>query len=124
MTDSTSSAGAIDYWREVVRRGVLAVGFSILRHRGQAWMTASLVAPQRNPVQQAAHAAIEIDKAIANEVGTPAARARQALAAHLETGPAALELAAYQAILSKRLYQEVQAAPAAGLGRLADPHEG
>ncbi len=117
------SVEPVDYWREAVRRGVLALGFSLKRHRGEAWMAAELVAPQDGMVARAAHAAMEIHKIIDLEPGTAANAARQALAAQLKTGPAARELAIYQGLLAERLWREIQDEPGLRLQAIAHPHE-
>jgi hypothetical protein len=113
----------VDYWREVVRRGVLALGFAIRRHQGETWMAAELVGPQDGMVARVAHAAMEIHKLIDLEPGTAAHAARLALLAQLETGPAARELAIYQGLLAERLWREIQDAPAQRLQAIAHPHE-
>lgn len=123
MQSERRDAAPIDYWREVARRGVMAVGFSLVRAQNGAWMSAELVAPQEGPVQRAAHAAIEVHKLIELEPGTAAHDARQHLAARLETGPAIRELAIYQGLLLERLWRDIKEAPAACLARLALPSE-
>jgi hypothetical protein len=117
------SGERIDYWREVVRRGVLALGFSIRRHQGETWMAAELVGPQDGMVSRVAHAAMEIHKLIELEPGTAAYAARLGLAAQLETGPAARELAIYQGLLIERLWREIREDPAGRLQAIAHPHE-
>lgn len=117
------SGEPIDYWREVVRRGVLALGFSIARHGGEIWMQAELVGPQDGSVRRAAHAAIAIHKLVGLELGTAAQAARGALTHALETGSARRELAIYQGLLLERLWREVADAPAGRLQQLAYPHE-
>lgn len=106
-----------------MRRGVLALGFSILRHGGETWMAAQLAGPQDGAVARAAHAAIEIDKMIGLEPGTAALAARAALVATLEAGPATRELAIYQGLLAERLWREIKDGPARRLEALAYPHE-
>lgn len=120
---ATGASAPIDYWYEVVRRGVLALGFSILRFKGEAWMAAHLANPQEGLVRRAAHAAIEIDKRVALETGSPENAAREALAARLERRPASLELAGYQRLLLDRLWSDIETDPAARLEALAYPHE-
>jgi hypothetical protein len=102
---------------------VLALGFSIQRHHGQTWMAAELVGPQDGMVARVAHAAIEVHKRVELEPATAASAARQALLAHLQTGPAARELAIYQGLLAERLWREIQEDPARRLQALAHPHE-
>ncbi len=109
----------IDYWREVVRRGVMALGFAL---QGQAEITAELIAPQEGPVQRAAYAALEMHKLIGLESGTAVHAARDALARELVRGPASRELAIYQGLLIERLWREVQPLPGPGLSGLAYPH--
>ena len=113
----------VDYWREVVRRGVLALGFSILRHGGETWMAAELAGPQDGAVARAAHAAVEVHKLVELEPDTAAFAARKALAAKLEAGPAARELTVYQGLLAERLWREVKDDPAKRLEALAHPYE-
>ncbi len=112
----------IDYWRAIARRGVMAVGFSVWRFAGETWLGAKIATPQAGLVQRAAHAALEIDKAIALEDGADGA-VRQALAQALETGPAPAQQAAYQALLIERLWRAIEACPAQRLAALAAPHE-
>lgn len=123
MRSPQEEDAVVDYWREIVRRGVAAVGFTCRRFGGETWMVAELVAPQRGMVQRATQAVLEIDKALALETGSQAWSLRRALADHLETGAAADDLAAYQEVLAERLYSEIQDDPAAALARLAAPHE-
>lgn len=113
----------IDYWREVARRGVVALGFSMARAWGEPAMIAELVAPQDGQVQRAAHVAIELHKQIGRETGTLAHAAQSALATGLESGSSARELSQYQALLLERLWHEIEAAPAQTLERLSYPHE-
>jgi hypothetical protein len=68
------SGEPVDYWREVVRRGVLALGFSIRHHQGETWMAAELVGPQDGMVARVAHAAMEMHKLIELEPGVPRPR--------------------------------------------------
>lgn len=123
MSQIAGSDGPIDYWREVARRGVMALGFSITRYCGETWMMAELVAPQEGSVRRAAHAAIEIHKLIATESGSAALAARETLSASLEKGSAARELAIYQGLLFERLWREIMDAPPARLAQLTYPHE-
>lgn len=124
MTSSPQADGAvIDYWREVARRGVAAVGFTVRRFAGEAWMVAELAGPRSGMVRRAALAVLEIDKTIAAETGSRAWMLRFALAQRLETAAAVRQLAAYQAALAERLQAEIQADPAMVLARLAAPHE-
>lgn len=123
MSQNAGSEGPIDYWREVARRGVMALGFSIARHSGETWMMAELVAPQEGSVRRAAHAAMEIHQLIAMESSSAAWAAREALSASLEMGPAARELAIYQGLLLERLWREIKDAPAARLSQLTYPYE-
>ena len=113
----------VDYWREVVRRGVRALGFSIQRHGGEAWMAAELAGPQEGMVARVANATIEIDKLVETEPGTAAFDARQALARTLENGAASQELAIYQGLLAERLWREIKDAPSQRLEALAYTHE-
>ena len=86
-------------------------------------MAAELIGPRDGMVARVAHAAIEIHKLIELEPGTAARAARQALIAHLETGPAARELAIYQGLLAERLWRDIKDDPARRLQALAYPHE-
>jgi hypothetical protein len=113
----------VDYWREVVRRGVLALGFSIRRHQGETWMIAELVGPQDGMVARAAHAAMEVHKLIELEPDTAASAARRALIDQLEVGPATRALTIYQGLLAERLWRDIKDDPAQRLQAIAHPHE-
>lgn len=113
----------IDYWKEIVRRGVLAVGYSLQRTIGEPILAAELAHPQEGLKLRAAYAAIEMHKLVSTEPGTMLHAAQRRLAAALASSPAAAELAAYQGLLTERLWAEVAADPAHGLERLAYPHE-
>ncbi|PVM90647.1 hypothetical protein [Caulobacter endophyticus] len=113
----------IDYWKDVVRRGVLAVGYSLQRTIGEPILAAELAQPQEGLKLRAAYAAIEMHKLASAETGTALHVAQRRLAAALASSPAAAELAAYQGLLIERLWVEVAVDPAQGLERLAYPHE-
>lgn len=113
----------IDYWKEVVRRGVLAVGYSLQRTVGEPILAAELAQPQEGLKLRAAYAAIEMHKLASAETGTLLHAAQRRLAAALATSPATTELATYQSLLTERLWAEVSADPPRGLERLAYPHE-
>lgn len=86
-------------------------------------MAAELSAPRSGMVLRSALAALEIDKAIAAESGSPAWLLRYAFFHNLHAGSSSQDLAAYQGVLIKRLHEAIQAAPAEALTRLAAPHE-
>lgn len=113
----------IDYWREIVRRGVLAVGYSLQRTVGEPILAAELVQPQEGLMLRAAYAAIEMHKLAGVEAGTLVHAARRRLAAALEVSSAARELAAYQDLLTACLWAEVADDPPRRLESLAYPHE-
>lgn len=113
----------IDYWKEVVRRGVLAVGYCLQRTVGEPILAAELAQPQEGLKLRAAYAAIEMHKLASTETGTMLHAAQRRLSAALASGPAAAELAAYQGLLIERLWAEVAADPPRGLECLAYPHE-
>ena len=112
----------IDYWRAIARRGVMALRFTVWRFAGETWLGAEAQGAPEGLVRRAAHAALEIDKAIALESG-PDEAARQAFAQALAQGPAPRQAAAYQALLVERLCQEIEPDPAQRLAALAAPHE-
>lgn len=119
--EAACASEPVSFWREVARRGVMALGYSAFDHgRGVA---AELISPLDGWLRRAAHAAIEVHKLVLAEPGTPAFIARQALGARLGLGPAIAELAAYQAALLDRLWREIESAPAERLEALAYPHE-
>lgn len=99
----------------MVRRGVTALAFQILRHRGEAWMAAQLVAPQEGLDQCATHVADH--KHVALEPNTAVLAAQGAGA----EGGAELELTIYQAAATERLLREVEPDPARRLESLAQP---
>lgn len=72
MSSPQEEDTVIDYWREIARRGVVAVGFTRRSFGGETWMVAELVAPQQGMVQRAAQAVLEIDKALALATGSQA----------------------------------------------------
>lgn len=119
----SSETNLVDYWHEVARRGVLSLRFIMQDFSGEAWMAAELSGPRSGMVLRSALAALEIDKAIAAENGSPAWLLRSALFHNLQAGSASQDLAAYQDVLIKHLHESIEAGPAEALTRLAAPHE-
>lgn len=114
-------AVVVDYWHEIARRGVLSLAFFIQGSAGQTWMASDLIGPRTGMVLRSALAAQAIDKAIAEEAGSPAWVLRYGLSHNLQAGAADADLAAYRALLIERLHEAIKAGPAEVLTRLPRP---
>jgi hypothetical protein len=108
----------LDYWAEVIRRGVDAVEFSLRQFCGDAWIVATVKASTSGPVLLAAHAAIDIHKQVRLEAGTALRAARDGLVIALEAGLAREQLQAYRTELAARLWREMASDPRRTLVRL------
>lgn len=108
----------LDYWAEIIRRGVNAVEFSLRQFCGDAWIVATIKAAPSGPVLLAAQAAIEIHKQVRLETSTALRAARDGLVIALEAGLAREQLQAYRTELATHLWREIASDPHRNLVRL------
>lgn len=106
MTDD-----AVDYWREVARLGVMALGFSIGRAFGAPVLSAEFVEPLDGWTRRAAKAALALHKEAQLSQDAGLVAAHDALLEALESSAAVAELAAYQTRLAKTLWTLIQEDP-------------
>lgn len=81
---------------------------------GETWLAAEVGGPAKGLVLQAAAAALEVNKLIADDFGSPAGLVREAPARRLETMAPAEAGARYRAVLRQRLAEAIGADPAGG----------
>ena len=113
-------------WRRAVRRGVDALGFSLVPlARGETWMAAEVARTDLPPLAAtAAAAAIGMDKDVAlSETDTPIGRARAALKAAIGSAPHTDKVTHYLMLLDLALWSAVELNPQLLLEALAEPYE-
>ncbi|NQE61453.1 hypothetical protein [Caulobacter sp. RHG1] len=101
----------IDYWRAVVRRGVLCLGFCVQHTVQGPILVADLSEPLDGWSRRAAVAAIAIHNLTAGSIDPPIAAARTVLAMALDKSAASAPLADYQALLCAAVWSAVEDDP-------------
>ncbi|AYV48550.1 hypothetical protein CFHF_20015 [Caulobacter flavus] len=101
----------VDYWPQVVRQGVLALGFSVHRGFGAPILSADFIGPLEGWTRRAAQAALAMHKEAELSDDEQLVQARLRLLAALEQSAAADELAAYQDRLARAVWAAVRQDP-------------
>lgn len=101
----------IDYWRTVTRRGVMALGFCVLRTTDGPHLVAELSGPLDGWTRRAALAAIDIHDNVQGTRDLALIAAHAVLIMALERTPAVAALEAYQDLLTEAVWRAVQDDP-------------
>ncbi len=108
-----------ELWRENIRNGVEALGFHVLRLKGERPMLVAEVGQGRlaPSVLRSAYAALELHKLVGFDPSLQDLEpAHAALLNAVEHHPASAEMSDYQTILAAALWRRVASDPPAGPG--------
>ncbi len=114
-----------ELWRENIRNGVEALGFHVLRRKGEPPLLVAEVGQGRIApnVVRSAYAAIETHKLVGfDPLFRDLERPHAALLDVIEHHPAIDQLATYQTALADALWRRVSSNPEDLIAELASPH--